>query len=137
MANMLKAFPAPTLSTTLMFMCVWGGGHTRETDPTRNGWRFRALPGARAGVYLIGQAGKEGCATARLVGSDFTGWEWDVGIYWETPEEVSLYVTSPAPGPEGPFCDARFVQTADVPGWGLDVIREIEDEVRRVTDNER
>ena len=130
MANMLKAFPAPILST---LMCVWGGGHTRETDPARKGWRVRAeAEGPRGTVYLIGQRGRPGCATARLVGSDFTGWEWDVGIYWETPAEVSRYVTG-----EGPFCDARFVQTADVPGWGLEVIREIEDEVRRVTDSER
>jgi len=128
MANKLKAFPAPINTLT----CIWGGGHTIETDPTLKGWRFRALPEARSGVYLIGQAGKEGCATARLLGSRLTGWEWDVAIYWETPEEVSLYVTG-----DGPFCDGRFVQTADVPGFGLEIIREIENEVRRVTGGER
>lgn len=117
MTNRLKGFKYK--SSPAAPACIWGSGHTRETDPIKGGWRCRVMPGGRPGTYLIGQEGKAGCATIR----PWKGGEWDVAIYLEAPDEVrhSFF--------RG-HCDARFVQVADVPGFGLEIIREIEAERR-------
>jgi hypothetical protein len=92
---------------------VWGSGHTAETDPTRQGWRCKLA--YESGPLLVGQRGREVCATLRSLGCG----KWDVAIYWDTPEEVVAQRCR---------IDASFHEVDDVPGWGLSVIRLIERE---------
>jgi len=50
---------------------VWGGGHTRETDPTLQGWRVRHAwytADEKLNVLLIGRPNVAGCATVVLHG---------------------------------------------------------------------
>ncbi len=95
---------------------IWGSGHTVESDPIPKGWRCRKI--ADCQVWVVGQRGKGGCASIRLAGR----YGWDVALYLETPKEVDSVLKG------GGFLDARFVQIPDVPGFGLEIIREIESE---------
>ncbi len=93
---------------------VWGSGHTRDTDPTLNGWSCRpAWPG---GPLMIGRRGIPGCAALAPERHNL----WTVSVFWETPEEV----TDARCGGLDPVVRT----TPDVPGFGLavlDMIREV------------
>jgi len=97
------------------WMGVWGGGHTRETDPTMNGWKAKPVIKERPDVLMIGQPGKPVCATVIRLKDRL-----DVAVYLETPKEIAEAFK----GDRVP--DARFVPVADVSGFGLAVIREIQ-----------
>ncbi len=99
----------------------WGGGHTVETDPTRNGWKA-ATTSPEGRVVLVGQRGVAGCATIVA----YPGGLLDVALYYECPEEIakSLKETGRA------GFDAEYVQIPDVSGCGLRVISLIQSKVR-------
>ena len=94
----------------------WGGGHTHETDPSRNGWRCR--PVGDNGVLLLAKKGDVVAASCRKMSDG-----WDVGLYWNSPSDVAAYLRG-----ETKFCsegytiEATYRKVADVPGWGLEVI---------------
>lgn len=96
---------------------IWGGGHTLETDPTRKGWRCREV---NPGLFLVGRPGKEGCAS--LSWSRYLHC-WDVGIYHMPPAEAHKYLK------EHGGLDAHWVEVGNHPGFGLDIIREIGEEL--------
>ena len=96
---------------------IWGGGHTAETDPTRQGWRVRPL-GEGSSTVLVGRKGIEGCFSARMVGK-----EVDVAVYLETPEHVAREFAA------GRVVDARYVQVPSSSGWGLTAIEELNKEL--------
>jgi len=111
---------APRRQPVVMF---WGGGHTRESDPTNNGWRCRpATSGHEHQVWIVGQPGKAGCASI----VEHRNGTLDVAIYLETPKEVYESVNAPR---ESRQCrDARYVRVDAYSGVGLRIIREIEKE---------
>lgn len=94
----------------------WGGGHTVETDPTKNGWRMVKQPGGN--VVVIGQKGIPCCASVVRI-SDY----YDVAIYDEKPEVVSKIITEGKAGNLDPY----YFQVDTTPGWGLKVIDEIKE----------
>lgn len=95
---------------------VWGGGHTRETDPTQRGWRCRAQPGRLGQLFVIGRRGVSGCASILLLGSGL-----DVAIYDNlTPLEVSEGLAT------GRVIADEYLALPNVPGWGLQIARKIE-----------
>lgn len=110
---------------------AWGGGHTRETDPRGKGWHFTKAwavepplrPGEKGCPWLISRVGVPGCATLVEHPDDPRG-AWDVGVYWQTPEEV---IQLRCVG-----CDASYHKVPNVPGFGLAVIALIEAEVPAV-----
>ena len=117
MALLKKFKSAKPLTPTHGF---WGGGHTPETDPTRKGWRCRPIVKG-SGVYLLGQKGKEGCATLRYIGEG----DWDVALYDEAPEEILRRFK------EGVYLGATRYETAQellMGGMGLGIIQRIEEE---------
>ena len=101
---------------------IWGVGHTLETDPTRKGWRCREVkPSHVPGHFLVGRPGQEGCASIHRIRD-----VWHVGIYLMSPAEAHKLIKE-----IGGFLDAHWVEVNDIPGFGLDIIREIEAEVLR------
>ena len=95
---------------------LWGGGHTCDTDPTRQGWR--ALPSKKGSeTLLVGKRGEAGCFSAQRL-SDV---DIDVALYDEPPEEVLRYLHREP----GVWCDAAYVSIAMYPGWGLTALEHL------------
>lgn len=104
----------------------WGGGHTVETDPTRRGWRIRAVSHQLA---VLGRTGVPGCMSVMpcMVNRSSNNPEgvpgFDVAFYdTEKPEDVFQSLRDRS---EGPGADA-FQQTPDHSGWALPFVEEIE-----------
>lgn len=99
---------------------LWGGGHTRQTDPTKRGWRAaRAVKGGD--VIIVGQPHMHGCFTAGLMGDG----KVHVRVYQDqTPEGLVSHMESisPPPSPES------WKTVDQIPGWALEFIRELETE---------
>ena len=104
-----------TVSPRIFVAHIWGGGHTPDTDPGRQGWRCVPVRGLTK-VWVVGQKGKEGCASFRPLPKG----RWDVALYLEGPREVALELSA------GRSLDARYVQVTNTPGFGLTIIEEIE-----------
>jgi len=94
----------------------WGGGHTPGTDPVSQGWRAYPVPGTDRDVVLIGRTGQPKCATVVRMGKYL-----DVALYDETPEGVKAAFVAQCLRDLNP----RYIQTDFIPGWGLEVIAEI------------
>lgn len=95
----------------------WGGGHTAETDPSRNGWTFR--PVGDNGVMLLAREGDAVAASCRRLSDG----RWDVGLYWNTPEDVRRGISEGTMyDSEGYYMEPEYVQLHSYPGWGLTVI---------------
>ena len=118
----LKTFRAPPLA-----IMPWGGGHTRETDPSQNGWTCRQFGRA----YLISRKGDKVCASAvrmvrcrlRCRGSRCRCQGWAVALYWNTPDDVVRYLETGHGFDSGGWTiDARYDSLVGGPGWGLTVI---------------
>ena len=99
----------------------WGGGHTRQTLPTCNGWKA-SIVNSEGQCVLVGQRGVRGCATVVALGPG----ELDVAVYYECPEEIAAALKER--GRAGH--DAYYFQIPDVSGCGLRVINLIENNVR-------
>lgn len=106
----MAMFDASTFKVDTRLRPDWGGGHTHETLPGTRGWVGR--PAYKDGPLLIGQRGKQGCATIRRMGHQL-----DVALYCETPEEVIAAKCK---------LDCPFVQIDEIGGWGLKVIQLVE-----------
>jgi hypothetical protein len=104
-------------------LCPWGNGHTVDTDPSKQGWRFRPVKG-RPDLLMIGQPGQDGCATLREL-QTFHGLVYDVAIYVEKPGEVAQGMRD-----NRTDFDCRYVEIGTTAGFGLRVIREIAEERR-------
>lgn len=93
----------------------WGGGHTRETDPTRRGWRIRAIS---AELAVVGRPGVLGCLSVRRMGDG----RLDIAMYDEVfPREVDQQLRAK----RSTEADAFYVGSP-TPGWALPFIRELE-----------
>ena len=101
--------------------CFWGGGHTADTDPVRQGWKA-STTGPEGSVVIVGQRGITGCATIRWMtrGNEQI---LDIAYYSETPEMIAraikrgtLYASS---------FDPRYEQSHDYPGIGLTILQKI------------
>ncbi len=103
---------------------AWGGGHTPETDPSRKGWQKRPSKKAPK-VLVIGQPGKPGCASVMEMSTTL-----DVALYVETAKEISAVLEE---GKSLGCFDPYYRQIKPISGWGLEVIRWIE-EMRRTHD---
>lgn len=99
---------------------LWGGGHTRETDPVTNGWRA-VLSKKGGSVLIIGRRGQKGCASVmQLLG----GRVMDVCVYAGiTPEEAARAVNLPY-GDAGReiLLDPVILRLEPISGWGLYVL---------------
>tara|TARA_R110000751_G_scaffold290496_1_gene397163 strand:+ start:3712 stop:4143 length:432 start_codon:yes stop_codon:yes gene_type:complete len=107
-----KTAPSPTLAMGQGLF--WGGGHTAETDPSRNGWRARAT----GQVVIVGQPGVAGCATAMWLSDG----RIDVALRDETPKEVYDALQE-----NRLLGDTMYHQFPDVSGVGLRIINQIND----------
>ena len=94
----------------------WGGGHTLETDPTRRGWRIRAVD---ADLAVVGRSGNPGCLSVRSSAEGY-----DVAFYECTPLELANDLKRPVGAREIFACAYRHVGNAS--GWALPFIQEIE-----------
>lgn len=95
----------------------WGNGHTVDTDPTKKGWFCKRILGRPAGTedaWVVGQPGKNGCATIMLVDA---GKMLDVAMYDQPPSAVCS---------SGQLEAGKFVQLPAIPGSGLMVIEAIQ-----------
>ena len=105
----------------------WGGGHTLETEPTRNGWKARFVgPAEISRVVLVGQKGVRGCAT---VVRHHDG-QLDVALYDCEPKVIHDSIANN--GLAGH--DAEYFQIPDLSGCGLRIIQRIEkmrEEIRK------
>lgn len=111
---MLKEFSVDTR----WWLDLWGGGHTVDTDPTRQGWRARP---AKAGskVLIIGRRGVAGAASVMQL----SGGQLDVAIYGDqTPEAVAKAMDIKPSDREGSLADPIFPVVPSTPGWGLRVL---------------
>jgi len=95
----------------------WGGGHTHETDPTRRGWRLRAVS---TNLAIIGRRGKPGCISVMPI----SGGQFDVAWYEEDPATVDANLRQPREDRDN--LDPIYVPVAAVPGWALRFIERIE-----------
>ena len=109
----------------------WGNGHTVETDPTQRGWRIKALKAISPETVLIGQRGIPGCAICT------PPWEGEahgnvfVQILQETPNEVSRLASKSGFEAIAHLTDpATDMEPEEKSGWGLAVVRAIEQERR-------
>jgi hypothetical protein len=96
----------------------WGGGHTLETDPTRQGWRLRARS---SDLCIIGRkangGGVRGCASVMTLSNG----RLDVAIHDElTPKELEdkLKAGERVSGDE-------YFQVDDCWGWALCVLSKL------------
>lgn len=106
--NKLKEF---SVSPTAWALSIWGGGHTRETDPSQKGWRVRPLTKGNS-IVLVGRRGVEGCFSVQpMLEGDL-----DIALYQETPEQVAAMKAA------GEYVDAVFHSVPNTPGWGLTAI---------------
>lgn len=109
----------------------WGGGHTLETEPTRNGWKARFVgPAEISRVVLVGQKGVRGCAT---VVRHHDG-QLDVALYDCEPKVIHDSIANN--GRAGH--DAEYFQIPDLSGCGLRIIQRIEkmrEEIRKYEDS--
>ena len=92
------------------------------TDPTRRGWR--AVP-VRPGrhVVVVGRSGVAGCFTAQRFLDDLIV----IQTYDGSPSEVSAALTRGERMPHDSRLSVHAVYA--VPGWALDIVRDIEDGV--------
>jgi len=110
--DMLKAF-AVSFRQTWDASLPWGNGHTLETDPTKRGWRLRAMSGQLA---VIGRTGVPGCLSV----VPFDG-QYDVAHYDElTPEEAWKRLKA------GSIVADAYQRVGNHSGWALSLIQEIE-----------
>ena len=91
---------------------MWGGNHTIETDPTKQGWRVVKLQRA----ILVGKRNTKGCFSAICLGETI-----DIALYEEDPQEVATYLKGIG------FCDPIFHQIGNYSGWGLTVLQLLRD----------
>ena len=99
--------------------CFWGGGHTAETDPVRNGWKA-ATTGPKGKCVIVGQRGVVGCATVMWC----IGGEVDLSIayYLEKPETIAQAIKDGQPMWQ---FDPAYDTSHDYPGVGLTIIQKI------------
>ena len=111
-----KKFDAAMFSVSYRWWSdLWGGGHTRETDPETQGWRC-VKQRANHDLVVVGQRGVKGCASALKMPNGRA----DVAIYDElTPEDVSGRLA------EGSVPADQYLDMAPTPGWGLTVLEYI------------
>lgn len=98
---------------------IWGGGHTRETDPTQRGWKAGRPKETRQGnplLILVGRRGVKGCFSVLPVVGIL-----DVLIYDETPEEIIAQW-----GRHETPVYSHAMRVDNIPGWGLELIELIE-----------
>lgn len=102
----------------------WGGGHTVWTDPSQKGWRCTRVEILGGRVWVLGQKGVQGCASALLVPQDGDRpSRWDVAFY----DDLCLEdLAKRLPTVFSPLAD-EFGSFLDIPGWGLEVIDHIEE----------
>jgi len=92
----------------------WGGGHTHTTDPTKRGWRMKAVSSK---LTVIGRTGIPGCMSVLLLSEGF-----DVAIYdEEKPEDIFRALK------DGQRLQAdEYKQVGNYSGWALALLQEIE-----------
>ena len=96
---------------------LWGGGHTVDSDPTRQGWRA-ALSHKDSKVLVLGRRNIRGCASVMRMSDG----RLDVSVYDDaTPEEIAACVRERR---RVPLADC-VLQTGPYPGWGLAVLEKI------------
>jgi hypothetical protein len=93
---------------------IWGGGHTQETDPTKQGWKAKkATPRFSEDKCIVGQSGVPGCA---LVSYEMPWENVIISYFREDPKFVAQH----------PECEAfEWDQYDYISGWGLKVIADI------------
>lgn len=121
---MLKEFTASPWRA----LDMWGGGHTVQTDPTRQGWVKIVYARQGYSVIFVGRPGKPGCFTAVQA----SGNEIDVGLYEETFEEVKALLDAKSRS----LPDCPFKRYSDIPGWGLSAIWDVQDVGRHPDEDE-
>jgi hypothetical protein len=112
--------PAQFTSSPRWWDGLWGGGHTADTDPSRQGWRA-ALAAKGGSVLVIGRKGQAPCASVQRLSA---GWV-DVALYADAkPEDVAraMGLKRGDPARDAILGDPLYVQVRATPGWGLTVL---------------
>lgn len=102
---------------------IWGGGHTIDTDPSKQGWRA-SLSAKGSSTLVVGRPGQRGCASVQQLSDGRV----DVALYEDaTPDDVvkGLAMRRGDPARVELLGDPIYMQLAMIPGWGLAILERL------------